>query len=179
MVTSFAHPREAILRRACFVVALALIPFAASPRVRAQTIVTHSAGGPARLDGPWLLYESDPPGGISASADSRLGRIYTLSTEQIPSQGAKTVWLRATVTPDELPSDPALLVNPNAGDCQVFVNGQKAETVANGRAQLVPRVAGCSCICLPGRPRSQFASSDPSVDLQEFLAGVTCSSAMR
>ncbi len=114
------------MRRACFVVALALIPFAASPRVRAQTIVTHSAGGPARLDGPWLLYESDPPGGISASADSRLGRIYTLSTEQIPSQGAKTVWLRATVTPDELPSDPALLVNPNAGDCQVFVNGQKA-----------------------------------------------------
>jgi len=30
------------------------------------------------------------------------------------------------VTADEQLSDPALLVNPNAGDCQVFVNGQKA-----------------------------------------------------
>ena len=114
------------MRRACFVVALALIPFAAAPRDRAQTIVVHSAGGPARLDGPWLLYEGDPPSGISASADLRLGRTYTLSTEHIPPQGAKTVWLRATVTSDEQLSDPGLLVNPNAGDCQVFVNGQKA-----------------------------------------------------
>ena len=114
------------MRFACFVVALALIPFAAVPRDRAQTIVTHSAGGPARLDGPWLLYEGDPPGGVSVSADPRLGRTYTLSTEHIPPQGAKIVWLRATVTPDEQLSDPALLVNPNAGDCQVFVNGQKA-----------------------------------------------------
>ena len=114
------------MRRARFVIALALIPFAAAPRDRAQTIVTHSAGGPARLDGPWLLYEGDPPGGISGSADPRLGRTYMLGTEGTPRQGPKIVWLRATVTPDEQVSSPALLVNPNAGDCQVFVNGQKA-----------------------------------------------------
>lgn len=114
------------MRRACFVVALALIPFAAAPRDRAQTIVTHSAAGPARLDGPWLLYEGEPAGGVSPFADPRLGRTYTLGTEHIPPQGAKIVWLRATVMPDEQLSDPALLVNPNAGDCQVFVNGQKS-----------------------------------------------------
>ena len=114
------------MRRAFFVVALALIPFAAAPRDRAQTIVTHNAGGPARLDGPWLLYEGDPPGGVSGSADPRLGRTYTLSAGHIPPQGAKVAWLRATVTPDEQLSDPALLVNPNAGDCQVFVNGQRS-----------------------------------------------------
>ena len=112
------------MRRACFFVALATILFAAAST--AQTIVTHSAGGPARLDGPWLLYEGDPPGGVSASAFARPGRTYTLSTEHVPPQGAKIVWLRATVTPDEQPSNPALLVNPNADDCQVFVNGQKS-----------------------------------------------------
>lgn len=114
------------MRRASFVVALALIPFAAAPRDRAQTIVTHSAGGPARLDGPWLLYDGDPPGGVSTSADPRLGQTYTLGIGHIPPQGPKVIWLRATVTPDEQISDPALLVNPNAGDCQVFVNGQKS-----------------------------------------------------
>ena len=114
------------MRRACFVVALALIPFAAAPRDHAQTIVAHSAGGPARLDGPWLLYEGDPPSGISASADPRPGRVYQLGTDRIPRQGPQVIWLRATVSPDERLSNPALLVNPDAGDCQVFVNGQKA-----------------------------------------------------
>ena len=126
MCQALLVPPEALLRRACLVRALALIPFAAAPSGRAQTIVTHSAAGPARLDGPWLLYEGDPPGGVSASADPRLGRTYTLGTEHIPPQGAKIVWLRATVTPGEQLSDQALLVNPNAGDCQVFVNGQKS-----------------------------------------------------
>ena len=119
------------MRRACFVVALALIPLAAAPLDRAQTIVTHSAGGPAHLDGPWLLYEGDPPGGESASADPRLGRTYTLGTGHNPLQGPKIAWLRATVTPDEELSNPALLVNPNAGDCQVLVNGQKAADCSN------------------------------------------------
>jgi len=88
--------------------------------------VTHGAGGPARLDGPWLLYEGDPPGGASASADRRPGKPYELGNGGTLTQGAQIVWLRATVTPDEQLSDPALLVNPNAGDCQVFVNGQKS-----------------------------------------------------
>jgi len=101
------------------------------PLGRAQTIGTHSAGGPARLDGPWLLYEGDPPGDQFASADTRAGRTYRLGIESIPSQGPKIVWLRATVSPDEQLSDPALLVNPNASDCQVFVNGQKAADCAN------------------------------------------------
>jgi phosphoserine phosphatase RsbU/P len=114
------------LRRACFVVTLALIPLAAPPSDRAQTIVVHSAGGPTRLDGPWLLYEGDPPTGISASADPLLGRTYTLSSEPTSPVGAKIVWLRATVTPDEQLSNPALLLNPNADACQVFVNGKKA-----------------------------------------------------
>ena len=119
------------MRRACLVFALALIALAAAPRDRAQVIVTHSAGGPARLDGPWLLYEGDPPGGESASADPRPGRTYQLGTGRIPPQGPKIVWLRATVTPDEPLSNPALLVNPNAEDCQVFVNGQKAVDCSN------------------------------------------------
>lgn len=119
-----SSPREALLRRACFVVALALIPFAAAPRDLAQTIVTHSAGGPARLDGPWLLYEGDPPGGAFTSADPRPGRTYQLGTGRTPAQGPKIIWLRATVSSDQSLPDPALLVNPNAGDCQVFVNGQ-------------------------------------------------------
>lgn len=119
------------MRRACLVFALALIALAAAPRDRAQVIVTHSAGGPARLDGPWLLYEGDPPGGPIASADPRPGRTYQLGTGRIPRQGPKIIWLRATVSPDEPLSNPALLVYPNAQDCQVFVNGQKAVDCSN------------------------------------------------
>ncbi len=126
-VKGFPHPPEAYsLRRACFFCALALILLAAAPPGRAQAIVTHSAGGPARLDGPWLLYEGDPPGGESASADLRPGQTYRLGAGRIPTEGPKIIWLRATVSPDEPLADPALLVNPNAGDCQVFVNRQKA-----------------------------------------------------
>jgi hypothetical protein len=125
-VSGFPYPAEARskLRGACFLLALALTPFSAASR--AQIIVAHSAGGPARLDGPWLLYEGDPPGGVSASADPRPGRVYTFGTEHIPPQGAKIIWLRATAMSDEQLSDPALLVNPDAGDCQVFVDGQKS-----------------------------------------------------
>lgn len=119
------------MRRACFVVALALIPFAAARPGRAQTIISHSADGPARLDGPWLLYEGDPPGGELASADPRLGQTYRLGTGRVSPQGSKVVWLRATVTPDEQLSNPALLVKPNAEECQVFVDGQKAADCSN------------------------------------------------
>jgi hypothetical protein len=119
------------LRHACFIAALALIPFAIVPLDRAQTIVTHSAGGPARLNGPWLLYEGDPAGGTFAAADPRPGRTYRLGSERTLLRGPKIVWLRATVTPDEQLSNPALLVNPNAGDCQVFVNGQNAADCSN------------------------------------------------
>lgn len=119
------------MRRACFVVALALIPFAAAPPDCAQTIVAHSAGGPVRLDGPWLLYEGDPPGGQSASADPRPARTYWLATGQIPTEGPKIIWLRATVSSDEPFSNPALILNPNANDCQVFVNGQKVADCSN------------------------------------------------
>jgi hypothetical protein len=94
------------LRRACFVVALALIPLAAAPLDRAQAIVTHSAGGPVRLDGPWLLYEGDPPGGEFASADPRTGRTYQLGTGRSPTLGPKIVWLRATVSSDAPLSNP-------------------------------------------------------------------------
>lgn len=112
------------MRNAWFI-ALALLPLVAAPRDHAQASVTHSAAGPARLDGPWLLYEGDPPGGESASADPRPGRTYLLGSGPLPSGGPKVIWLRATVTTDEQLSNPALLVNPNAGDCQIFVNGQK------------------------------------------------------
>jgi len=94
--------------------------------VSAQAIVAHDAAGPAPLDGPWLLYEGDPPGGESASADPRPGQTYLLSSGRIPTQGPQIIWLRATVSSDEPLPNPALLVNPNAEDCQVFVNGQKA-----------------------------------------------------
>ena len=111
--------------------ALTLILLTSARLDRAQTIVTHSAGGPAHLDGPWLLYEGDPPGGESASADPRLGRAYTLGTGHTPPQGPEVIWLRATVSSDEPLPNPALLVNPNAGDCQVLVNGQKAADCSN------------------------------------------------
>lgn len=148
------------MRRACFVVALALIPLAAARLDRAQAIVTHGAGGPARLDGPWVLYEGDPPGGQIASADPRPGRTYWLGTERNPTQGPIIIWLRAAVSSDEPLSNPALLVNPDAEDCQVFVNGQKAVDCSNwprttddarrwllvhvptGPAQIAIRIAG-------------------------------------
>ena len=106
--------------------AVTFLFLASAGLVRAQAIVAHDAGGPARLDGPWLLYEGDPPGGESASADPRPGQTYELGSGRIPTQRPQIVWLRATVTSDEDLPNPALLVNPNAGDCQVFVNGQKA-----------------------------------------------------
>lgn len=148
------------MRRACFVFGLAMFSFAAAPLGRAQTIVARGADGPARLDGPWLLYEGDPPGGEFATADPRLGRTYRLGKESAPTQGPSIVWLRAAVSPDEPLSNPALLVNPNADDCQVFVNGQKAADcsnwprttddgrrwllvhVPNGPAQIAIRIAG-------------------------------------
>jgi len=111
--------------------AVALILLVSARLDRAQTIVTHSAGGPAHLDGPWLLYEGDPPGGAFASSDPRLGRTYTLGIGHNLLQGPKIAWLRATVTPDEELFNPALLVNPNAGDCQVLVNGRKAADCSN------------------------------------------------
>lgn len=108
-----------------------MIALVAAPLDRAQVIVTRSAGGPARLDGPWLLYEGDPPGGPIASADPRPGQTYQLGTGRTPRQGPKIIWLRATVSPDEPLSNPALLVYPNAQDCQVLVNGQKAADCSN------------------------------------------------
>jgi len=148
------------LQRAYLSVALALIQFATAPLGRAQAIATHSAAGPARLDGPWLLYEGDPPGDQFASADPRAGRTYRLGTEATPPQGPKIVWLRTTVSSDEQLSDAALLVNPDASDCQIFVNGQKAADCGNwprttewgrrwllvhlpaGPAQIAIRIAG-------------------------------------
>lgn len=114
------------MRRAGFVFALALILLGVAPFGRAQAIVAHGANGPTHLDGPWLLYQGDPPGGEFASVDPRPGQTCWLGKGRIPQQGPKIVWLRATVTSDEKLARPALLVNPNAGDCQVFVNGQKA-----------------------------------------------------
>ena len=110
--------------------AVTFLFLASAGLVRAQAIVAHDAAGPARLDGPWLLYEGDPPGPI-ASADPRPGRTYLLGTGRTPAQGPQIVWLRATVTWDEDLTNPALLVNPRVGDCQVFVNGQKAVDCSN------------------------------------------------
>lgn len=148
------------MRRACFAIALALISLAAAPLDRAQTIVTHSAGGPVRLDGPWLLYEGDPPGGKFASADPRPGRTYQLGAGRTPTESPDVIWLRATVSSDEPLSNPALLVKPRANECQVFVNGHKAVDCSNwprttddarrwllvhlptGPAQIAIRIAG-------------------------------------
>ena len=107
-------------------VALTLIALALGSFGRAQAIVAHDAAGPARVDGPWLLYQGDPPGGPSAPADSRPGQAYWLGNDRSSTQGAKVIWLRATVTADEPVSNPALLLRPNANDCLVFANGQKA-----------------------------------------------------
>lgn len=114
------------MRRACFVFALAPILLGVVPFGRAQAIVAHGASGPTHLDGPWLLYQGDPPGGEFASTDPRPGQTYWLGKGNNPTQGPKVIWLRATITSDEQLARPALLLNPNAGDCQVFVNGQKA-----------------------------------------------------
>jgi hypothetical protein len=122
--------------------------------------VTHGAGEPARLDGPRVLYEGDPPGGQIASADPRPGQTYRLGAGHNPTQGPNIIWLRATVSSEEPLSSPALLVNPDAEDCQVFVNGQKAVDCSNwprttddarrwllvhvptGPAQIAIRIAG-------------------------------------
>lgn len=114
-----------MLRRACLL-ALAPILLPIAPFVRAQAILAHGANGPAQLDGPWLLYKGDPPGGASAAADPRSGQTYTLGNGPLPRQGPKVIWLRAGITSDEKLAHPTLLINPNASDCQVYVNGQKA-----------------------------------------------------
>ncbi len=119
------------MRRAWLVVTLALIPLAGPSLDRAQAIMTHGAGGPARLDGPWLLFKGDPPGGQIASADRRPGQTYQLGAGRTPTHGPNIIWLRATLSSDEPISNPALLVNPEAEDCQVFVNGQKAADCSN------------------------------------------------
>lgn len=127
------------MRRACELFAVILTLLATAHPARAQQISAHNAGGPARLDGPWLLYEGDPPGNPAASTDPRPSRTYQLGAWRNPPEGPRIVWLRATVSSDEQVSNPALLVNPNAADCQLFVNGQK--------------LADCS-----GRPRTSTAS---------------------
>jgi hypothetical protein len=118
---------------------VALILLANAPLVCAQVIATHTASGPARLDGPWMLYDGDPPAGPLASADPRPGRAYFLSDGQSSSPGANIVWLRATVTPDETLSNTDLLINPVANDCQVFVNGQKSTDCARPRTTIFAR----------------------------------------
>jgi phosphoserine phosphatase RsbU/P len=119
------------LRCACDVFALTLMLLAPAALDHAQAIVAHGAAGPARLDGPWLLFEGDPPGGPLASVDPRPGRTYWLSKDRRASaQGPNVVWLRATVSSDQFIANPALLVNPDADDCTVFVNGQRAADCA-------------------------------------------------
>lgn len=119
------------MRRACFVLAWALILLAVAPVGRAQAIVAHGANGPAHLDGPWLLYQGDPPGGPSATDDPRAGQTYWLGKGGFADRSPKVVWLRATITSDEEIVRPTLLLNPNAADCQVFVNGRKAADCSN------------------------------------------------
>lgn len=119
------------MRRACFVLAWALILPGVAPPGRAQAIVAHGANGPTHLDGPWLLYPGNPPGGPLAIPDPRAGQSYWLGKGGVADRSPKVVWLRATLTSDEKIARPALLINPNAGDCQVFVNGQKAADCGN------------------------------------------------
>jgi hypothetical protein len=110
------------LRHAGRIAALALVFFAHGPFNRAQEIVVHGADGPARLDGPWRMDKGDPPGGPGAAADPGSGQAYWLGRSSSSAQGNHVVWLRATVTADHPVSTPALLLNPNADECQVFVN---------------------------------------------------------
>jgi hypothetical protein len=73
-----------------------------------------------------MLYDGDPPAGRLASTDPRPGEVFTLSDGHSSSTEANVMWLRATLTPDETLRDPALLINPAADDCEVFVNGQRS-----------------------------------------------------
>ena len=154
-------PRSPLLaRRARDLVALTLLLHAFALVVRSQTIVAHDAAGPARLDGPWLFYEGDPPGGPLISADPRPGLSWWLGHGLPSAQQPKVIWLRATVTVDQALSNPALLVNPDADDCTVFVNGRPAASCADwprtsayarrwllvhlppGQAQIAMRIVG-------------------------------------
>jgi hypothetical protein len=63
----------------------------------------------------------------------------TFSATVILPPGTNVVWLRATVTPDETLRDPALLINPIANDCQVFVNGQKSADCARPHTTIFAR----------------------------------------
>ena len=119
------------MRRALELFAVTLVLLASARPVRAQSIVAHQAAGPAQLDGPWLLYEGDPPNSASAASDPRPARTYWLGDGAFTVDGAKVVWLCAAVTAEEQLSNAALLVKPNAADCQVFVNGQKAVDCSN------------------------------------------------
>ncbi len=122
------------MRRACFVIALALIPLAVAPLARAQAIVTHGADEPARLDGPWLLYEGDPSGGQIASADPRPGRTYRLGAERTPTQGPNIIWLRATVSSDEPLSNPSELP-----DSRAIRTCKRGQCTSQNRANLLSK----------------------------------------
>jgi hypothetical protein len=138
------------------VAALALVFLAHGHFYRAQEIVVHGDAGPARLGGPWRMDKGDPPGGPGAAADPGSGQAYWLGRSSSSAQGNHVVWLRATVTEDQPVSNPALLLNPNADECQVFVNMKEVGDCARWprtsiearRWMLVPLPAGRAQVAL-------------------------------
>ncbi len=144
------------LRRASRVAALALVFLAHGRFDRAQEIVVHGDAAPAQLDGPWRMGKGDPPGGPGAAADPGSGQTFWLGRSSSSAQGNHVVWLRATVTGDQTVSNPALLLNPNANECQVFVNGKEVGDCARWprtsifarRWILVPLPAGPAQVAL-------------------------------
>ncbi len=144
------------LHHAGRIVAVALVFLAHGPFDRAQEIVVHGADGPAPLDGPWRMEKGDPPGGPGAAADPGSGQAYWLGRSSSSEQGNRVVWLRATVTADHTVSTPALLLNPNADECQVFVNEKEVgdctrwprTSVVARRWMFLPLPAGAAQIAL-------------------------------
>lgn len=144
----------------CEVLGLTLLTLGSALLSCAQSIPAQGTAGPARLDGPWVLYGGDPPGGPAASADPRQGATIFLDKSDSSAPAAQVIWLRAAITPDESLPHPALAVNPNANDCEVFVNGHNAADCARwprttvdarrwlvvhlppGQAQISIRIAG-------------------------------------
>ncbi|MGB6194014.1 MAG: SpoIIE family protein phosphatase, partial [Terracidiphilus sp.] len=117
------------MRRFYLAFLLTVLLIARASCVRAQTIVVHGAAGPVHLDGPWVLNQDDPPTAPLLS-NALTGQTLWLSHASSSGTGSRVVRIRVNLIAGEPISDPALLINPNANDCQVFVNGREAANCA-------------------------------------------------
>ena len=79
------------------------------------------------LNGPWRVHVGDDPQGASTTDDDSKWPQFELGSEANKnlSTPQATVWFRLRIPGQNLPTDTALLIAPQATGCQIFLNGSK------------------------------------------------------